>query len=933
MEMKGLNPEESTRDISHFCSAVAQVMRTHLSSMVQGKKWPVLETGIMSVSKEFLGLLRERKQGDDDDDDELAETTFNRKLQQKTLSQMLPDTSEWMAMWKSCETLAFPHFIEALSPGRDLVVLDPGLHELTINAGSTSCDDLLRSMVTEAMFFDLIVTEVVGNPNQEHFKDGKSRDQDWRTSPDFGQMDDLVEPFCQHLHSVSFIGHILLRAGHLDLVCPKNTPERKHVQKMCSEDRIQVFVRSLSQECVQAVISRLLDKSLECGQGWTLTFKDFASHLLSGPQRDQWDLNLTKMMARTSMSTSPAQTEPRIQTTQVLLALTKLQNEKSSPGDNDLSSDLAINTFQNELGYLMSMEATTNHDSTTSMSHGKTLPVEMYASLALLSTSVHTLARGESPHLEPKQPQTSQNTGTSTIAMSSMKKSQSSQGFKADEQSLVTSFLDWMERLKQKHEEKLLFARAMSENEDWASVLLVRLLCNVLSGVILLARHRADTTEAEDVRPDSDPLSRLELKESHWDMILCSLSSWIQSIDESRKQANYTDNMLLTGFASDVVDLVAIVAEIFAHPGQSGLLVPDHSKEEWAHFFGEGIYSVVFAMFMQMTQDLSGKDRSQHLITRLSEALLQMPDEQLFGHHLEPLFLVDDVDSDGVFPDHLVFLLNHLSPLITSDIRPLQVTSFHLLGRTIDKLIVEEEKIEEKSQSSATESDGCREFPRRFAELLARTQPVVMSLFQEFDFGDPIILPEDTTAHTYTLAYVLTWRLILRLTSQASVELRPKYSETMRREEHMDILIPTLFHLMQIPNLDLREDGKYFRGEALLPPQMGPALGNYCQPDSRLMCPKSRQHHDGDELQGMACKTYRDLLRQLPALIRNWWINTEKKNADLVERVTVRHVTPIIWEEQVQIINESRTNFDNMTVSRNSGLQIETYEIRNGMDQ
>lgn len=127
---------------------------------------------------------------------------------------------------------------------------------------------------------------------------------------------------------------------------------------------------------------------------------------------------------------------------------------------------VAINTFQNELGHLMSMEAGTDDDPLSPSQCEKTVSSEMHASLALLSTAVHTLARESSSHLEPKQRQTSETnnattrkTTTTTMTTSSMKKSQSSQGFKADEQSLVTSFLDWMERLKHGREEKFLFAR------------------------------------------------------------------------------------------------------------------------------------------------------------------------------------------------------------------------------------------------------------------------------------------------------------------------------------------------------------------------------------------------------------------------------------------------------------------------------------------
>ena len=44
-------------------------------------------------------------------------------------------------------------------------------------------------------------------------------------------------------------------------------------------------------------------------------------------------------------------------------------------------------------------------------------------------------------------------------------------------------------------------------------------------------------------------------------------------------------------------------------------------------------------------------------------------------------FLVEDLDSDGNFPDNLLFLLNHLTPLISSEHHSLQTTSFVLLSR------------------------------------------------------------------------------------------------------------------------------------------------------------------------------------------------------------------------------------------------------------
>ena len=81
-------------------------------------------------------------------------------------------------------------------------------------------------------------------------------------------------------------------------------------------------------------------------------------------------------------------------------------------------------------------------------------------------------------------------------------------------------------------------------------------------------------------------------------------------------------------------------------------------------------------------------------------------------------------------------------------------------------------------------------------ELLAQTEPVVATLFAEFEFGEMVPVPPDTAAHECLTSYLLTWKLILTLVSGASSELRPRFTEFVRREKFLETLVPSLFHLM-----------------------------------------------------------------------------------------------------------------------------------------
>ncbi len=111
------------------------------------------------------------------------------------------------------------------------------------------------------------------------------------------------------------------------------------------------------------------------------------------------------------------------------------------------------------------------------------------------------------------------------------------------------------------------------------------------------------------------------------------------------------------------------------------------------------------------------------------------------------------------------------------------------------------------------------------------------------------IVPEGTAAYDCLVGYLTTWKLVLSQVAAASSELRPKYSEFIRREKYMETLMPTLFHLM---------------------PQSaaaGKAFESISSPGFRLLFP-GQIFPDADELQVLACCVYYALLGELPAMVR-----------------------------------------------------------------
>lgn len=84
-----------------------------------------------------------------------------------------------------------------------------------------------------------------------------------------------------------------------------------------------------------------------------------------------------------------------------------------------------------------------------------------------------------------------------------------------------------------------------------------------------------------------------------------------------------------------------------------------------------------------------------------------MPSQQLQTHKLPAKYIADDLDSSETtnFPENLVFILNHLVPMLSCDRgsfyerRSIQTTAYKLLSTVMDKVVECQESSHEKEGS------------------------------------------------------------------------------------------------------------------------------------------------------------------------------------------------------------------------------------------
>ncbi|KAF8788558.1 E3 ubiquitin-protein ligase listerin like protein [Argiope bruennichi] len=84
-----------------------------------------------------------------------------------------------------------------------------------------------------------------------------------------------------------------------------------------------------------------------------------------------------------------------------------------------------------------------------------------------------------------------------------------------------------------------------------------------------------------------------------------------------------------------------------------------------------------------------------------------------------------------------------------------------------------------------------------------------------------------------------------------------------------------------------------------------------------------------EEIQSIACYVFATALRTVPASIRQWWNNLDRKSADIVNAFTSKYVSGLLCTAEIQAVHENEKQFENLMVQARPGSRevIATYTI------
>ncbi|XP_076444404.1 E3 ubiquitin-protein ligase listerin-like isoform X2 [Babylonia areolata] len=428
-----------------------------------------------------------------------------------------------------------------------------------------------------------------------------------------------------------------------------------------------------------------------------------------------------------------------------------------------------------------------------------------------------------------------------------------------------------------------------------------------------------------------------------WDFILCSLVSWVESVDNSNMSLH--SSLTVQAFTVAACRLVAAVAGAVQRPVvPEGDVYPPSLRTEWSEFFAEGIYSFLFPLFItlvgQLKEPKTAEARAAVVLSTVGSAMSLCPQGQVTGHHL-PLRLVACDDTSPV-PESLQSLLNHLCPMLTCQSPQAQVTAFCLLDRIITLLPTYHKEQDQEAGASANTSTGATVTATAAdrSELEPRAPPAaLMKVIDDCATAMDVVLttvPMETTIavvpgteeYQFALGYLLAWQLVLHLFHSAESMGRAEYAAYLKQHSSVRHLLEHLFRLMP------HSPSAVCSGTAT-----PPSSARWCGGEEKFPSrPVARQLLEGEEkrewlwfgssdlpltpagvgrmtdVQRASCRVYVHCLEVIPVLVRRWWKDQDRKSAAYIDKFTTKYVSQHLIRSEMTVVNSAESTIKDLVV-------------------
>jgi len=390
----------------------------------------------------------------------------------------------------------------------------------------------------------------------------------------------------------------------------------------------------------------------------------------------------------------------------------------------------------------------------------------------------------------------------------------------------------------------------------------------------------------------------------HWDFLMCSLISWLQTCDESKELR--ASNKLTWTFFSQTLHLFydigymfeSHIAKVYFESNELSPLpslsihvsneaegdiagvetigvVTEDLSTEWKEFFSPAACKCVLSIFMN---DISKVSKAEEAHTKmLCKCIEIIPLDRLCEFIYEGI--TDENKQEKVLETFFTNLTQHLSRKQWY----YKLTTYQLLYKLCG--LIENKFCHVFKENEDEEQEEMRSFPSSLVEVMEASRNECISYLAECDasIDSPLFGMRTAPQHTSLFTYMLSWLLILNIFKCATPNNRAKFANLFYKRNYANELVSCLFCL--VPEVWDEQRKVHFE-----------------------LC-------DWGAIQETSCLVLTKVLECIPALVRSWFNNSiNRRDAASVEKFISSYISPSLLKKEFIKLDNSSKEFSNMII-------------------
>ncbi|KAG8177697.1 hypothetical protein JTE90_018319 [Oedothorax gibbosus] len=382
------------------------------------------------------------------------------------------------------------------------------------------------------------------------------------------------------------------------------------------------------------------------------------------------------------------------------------------------------------------------------------------------------------------------------------------------------------------------------------------------------------------------------------ELYLINSDVWEFFSEELSRLINDRDDLVLTTPCS----LVSLHRILCLHSSLDSLYVLSKEQKDLLQWKPPGVTQGCQEGIFNLFVDVAAKDpgtfpsESHGLVL---DSLLQS------AQHLYPAMLVEILTDDN---------LARVVAALSSTVRQVQLGAHSMLNVAMPLLPDLLRKPDDDTEEDQGKKDEFERIPKKLSPLLEKLlslHEIVETLLGDLKIGDPCSVVPHTDSYCLAMAYLLAWTQVLEFISAAPSQIRLGYATDLTERGLLPSLFPNVFRLMPenppvclkrwacLPETPKKED---MRNLFLRAPRI----------DTDSQCSE-------EEIQIVACYVYAMALLKVPASVRSWFNNLDRKSADIVNNFTTKYVSSHLCAAEIQEVHQIGKQFENLTVQGRPG--------------